>query len=131
MFAQIHSHEKKMHLYSVYLDFENINNWITIYFTGSRTARSSQLVIEEDCDIAAKAGEVYEAERQVKDQLWKPENHDLNEGKYMRGRKEAPTISLDPKTGSQWLSFRGGLKPDKESGGIVEAFTGRLIELFE
>ncbi len=96
------------------------------YFSGSRNSRActdSHLHISEDPDLTAKAGEAQEAERQVKDLL--SENHDLNEGKYMRGRKEAPTTSLDPKTGNQWLSFAGGLKPDKQSGGIVDAFTGR------
>ena len=80
--------------------------------------------VDEDADIIATALLVNEAHQRVREQ-WLPDSHTLDEGKYMRGRKNAPTTSLDPKTGNQWLSFAGTPRPDKTTGGLVEAFTGK------
>ncbi|KAK3092055.1 hypothetical protein FSP39_024787 [Pinctada imbricata] len=46
---------------------------------------------------------------------WKPENHDLNQGTFVRGKQD-PTPSLDT-----WLTF-GGAQADETPGGIIDAF---------
>ena len=60
--------------------------------------------------------------RQLREQ-WSTENHSLDEGQFIRGKKDKQLNSLDPRSRNQWLLFGAG--EASNNSGIVDAFTGK------
>ena len=85
-----------------------------------RTVKSA--TVQPDQEELESSWFLHTINQQVQEQ-WEPENHALDEGKFVRGKKEG-TSSLDPKTGNQWLVFGGGTRD--RCAGVVDAFTGKL-----
>ena len=76
--------------------------------------------LQLDVDPAIKASsEAFHRVNQLVYSQWNPENHTLDDGIFSRSRPDGTPSSMDPKTGSQWLSFPGG---DQQVSGVVEAF---------
>lgn len=102
-------------------------------FTGSRRLRSklstdSYLDLEDFDPDWEETNQAYQSSREQVKRSWVDENRTLDEGKFVRGKKDKPSVSssLDPKTGQAWMTFGGGQK--ERSAGIVDAFTGNVIK---
>ena len=84
--------------------------------------RDSFMIVRAEREII----ETRKSHRNITDKIhkhWKPENNDLNTGTYQRGKKPPGVPSID-----SWLTFNG--TQGEESQGLVDAFAGRLILLF-
>ena len=71
------------------------------------------------------SNEAYHSTRQQIHNIWQPETRALDEGQFVRGKKDQPavTTTIDPRaSGSNWLSFGGGQQ--SRNSGVVDAFTG-------
>ncbi|ESO92541.1 hypothetical protein LOTGIDRAFT_162447 [Lottia gigantea] len=81
--------------------------------------RDSFMIIRVDKDVLDSARSSKQLTNQIHE-MWQPEHHDLNQGKYIRGQKNAN--NSHPEQFNTWLTFGGN--QDDEEHGLVDAFTG-------
>ena len=87
----------------------------------SKAATESFLRLRIDQGYIERSRAFQEVNRKVHEQ-WSDDNHALDEGKFVRGKKPEGSSSIDSKTGNQWFTFAGGF--GEKSAGVVDAFTG-------
>jgi len=98
-----------------------------IFSPGTLSSRSAQSrtfphEFQDDLDWHETSTAYQTTNKQLREQ-WSTENHSLDEGQFIRGKKDRQLNSLDPRSGNQWLLFGAG--QDSTNSGIVDAFTGK------
>lgn len=108
---EIYMYEKKHVIYQF-----NFMNFLGQIKNNKSAVHDNFMIVHGDRDLI----ETRRSYRSITDKIhkhWEPENHDLNQGTFQRGKKPPGVPTVD-----SWLTFSGSQA--EESQGIVDAFAG-------